>query len=224
MEKRSPSIWLHFCPHGSTSWGHACSWCCLSLIILFLRFTGYNLPLCSCTLVLMGWWWGRWRYRNVGSGAQCWWNRCSFCTYYSSGQHSSYGTSHGVHGEAFVPKMVTHDNSLDLFYSFYVNKFVDHHAFEIAFWFLSYGHYITYCYPLPLSDNKNIHRRHIDELCHLVVPNFLVSVKITRPSVQEKNSLLYMTRVSLMKISQRRKTHFSVQEEALKLSLKLLAE
>ena len=39
----------------------------------------------------------------------------------------------GVCGEAFVPKMVTPHNYLDLFYSFYVNKFVDHHSFEIAF-------------------------------------------------------------------------------------------
>jgi hypothetical protein len=39
----------------------------------------------------------------------------------------------GVSGEAFVPKTLTPDNSLDLFYSFYVNKFIDHHAFEIAF-------------------------------------------------------------------------------------------
>ena len=40
----------------------------------------------------------------------------------------------GVCGEAFVPKNLTPDNSLDLFYSFYINKFVDHHAFEIAHW------------------------------------------------------------------------------------------
>ena len=39
----------------------------------------------------------------------------------------------GVCGEAFVPKTLTPDNSLDFFYSFYVNKFIDHHAFEIVF-------------------------------------------------------------------------------------------
>jgi hypothetical protein len=39
----------------------------------------------------------------------------------------------GVSGEGFVPRTLTPDNSLDLFYSFYVNKFIDHHAFEIAF-------------------------------------------------------------------------------------------
>jgi hypothetical protein len=39
----------------------------------------------------------------------------------------------GVYGEAFVPKNLTSDNSLDFFYSFYVNKFVDHHAFKITF-------------------------------------------------------------------------------------------
>ena len=39
----------------------------------------------------------------------------------------------GMCGEAFVPKTLTPDNSLDFFHSFYVNKFVDHHAFKIAF-------------------------------------------------------------------------------------------
>ena len=39
----------------------------------------------------------------------------------------------GMCGEACVPKTLTPDNSLDFFHSFYVNKFVDHHAFEIAF-------------------------------------------------------------------------------------------
>ena len=39
----------------------------------------------------------------------------------------------GVCGEGFVPKTLTADNSLDFFDSFYVNKYVDHHAFEIAF-------------------------------------------------------------------------------------------
>ena len=39
----------------------------------------------------------------------------------------------GVCGEAFVPKTLTADNSLDFFDLFYVNKYVDHHAFEIVF-------------------------------------------------------------------------------------------
>ena len=39
----------------------------------------------------------------------------------------------GVCGEDFVPKDLSYDNSLDAFHSFYVNKFADHHAFEIAF-------------------------------------------------------------------------------------------
>ena len=39
----------------------------------------------------------------------------------------------GVCKEAFVLKTLTVDTSLDFFDSFYVNKFVDHHAFEIAF-------------------------------------------------------------------------------------------
>jgi hypothetical protein len=37
----------------------------------------------------------------------------------------SFGADH-------IPKGITADNSLDLFMAFYVNKFIDHHAFEIA--------------------------------------------------------------------------------------------
>lgn len=39
----------------------------------------------------------------------------------------------GVCREAFVLKTLTLDNCLDFFHLFYVNKFVDHHTFEIAF-------------------------------------------------------------------------------------------
>ncbi|KAF7979332.1 hypothetical protein HWV62_42747 [Athelia sp. TMB] len=39
----------------------------------------------------------------------------------------------GAYGETFVPKSITHDTSLDAFYSYYVNKFADHHSFAIAF-------------------------------------------------------------------------------------------
>ena len=39
----------------------------------------------------------------------------------------------GVCGEAYVPKTLTADNSLEFFDSFYVDKYVDHHAFEITF-------------------------------------------------------------------------------------------
>jgi hypothetical protein len=48
---------------------------------------------------------------------------------------SVVGTAHllGVFGEDFVPKDLSYNNSLDAFHSFYVNKFADHHAFEIAF-------------------------------------------------------------------------------------------
>jgi hypothetical protein len=38
----------------------------------------------------------------------------------------------GICGEDFIPRDISYDNSLDAFHSFYVNKFVDHHAFEIA--------------------------------------------------------------------------------------------
>ena len=39
----------------------------------------------------------------------------------------------GVCGETFIPKALTGDNFLDFFNSFYVNKYVDHQAFEIVF-------------------------------------------------------------------------------------------
>lgn len=39
----------------------------------------------------------------------------------------------GVYGEDFVPSEITFDISLDVFHSYFVNKFIDHHAFEIAY-------------------------------------------------------------------------------------------
>jgi hypothetical protein len=38
----------------------------------------------------------------------------------------------GVCGNDFIPKNLLSHHSLDAFSAFYVNKFVDHHAFEIA--------------------------------------------------------------------------------------------
>ena len=37
-----------------------------------------------------------------------------------------------VYGNEVVPESLTLHDSLDTFQSFYVNKFIDHHAFEIA--------------------------------------------------------------------------------------------
>ena len=39
----------------------------------------------------------------------------------------------GVYGDGLLPRGLTADNSLDSFNSYFVNKFIDHHAFEIAF-------------------------------------------------------------------------------------------
>ncbi len=39
----------------------------------------------------------------------------------------------GVAGEEFIPKRLKHSDSLDVFPSFFVNKYADHHAHEIAF-------------------------------------------------------------------------------------------
>ena len=39
----------------------------------------------------------------------------------------------GVYGKHFIPKGLSLEHSLDLFRSYHVNKFIDHHSFEIAF-------------------------------------------------------------------------------------------
>jgi hypothetical protein len=38
----------------------------------------------------------------------------------------------GVFGEAFIPKTLRFHHSLDSFKSFYINKFIDHHAFRVV--------------------------------------------------------------------------------------------
>jgi hypothetical protein len=39
----------------------------------------------------------------------------------------------GVYGNKYVPKDLTFHDSLNIFLTYYVNKFIDNHAFEIAF-------------------------------------------------------------------------------------------
>src|ERR1700722_6510078 len=39
----------------------------------------------------------------------------------------------GVYGKHFIPKGLSPEHSLDLFRSYHVNKFIDHHSFETAF-------------------------------------------------------------------------------------------
>ena len=39
----------------------------------------------------------------------------------------------GVYGDAFLPRDLTFDRSLDIFRAYYVNKYIDHHAYEIAY-------------------------------------------------------------------------------------------
>jgi hypothetical protein len=39
----------------------------------------------------------------------------------------------GVCGKDYLPRDLSLEYSLDAFYEYYVNKFIDHHAFEIAF-------------------------------------------------------------------------------------------
>ena len=37
-----------------------------------------------------------------------------------------------IFGTEFIPETLTFHDTLDSFHGFYVNRFVDHHAFEIA--------------------------------------------------------------------------------------------
>jgi len=37
-----------------------------------------------------------------------------------------------IFGQAYLPRGITYHNSLDAFTTYYVNKFIDHHAFEIT--------------------------------------------------------------------------------------------
>jgi hypothetical protein len=37
-----------------------------------------------------------------------------------------------IYGDSFIPDHITHDNSLEYFKGFYINCFIDHHAFDIA--------------------------------------------------------------------------------------------
>jgi hypothetical protein len=39
----------------------------------------------------------------------------------------------GLYGKHFIPKGLSLEHALDLFQSYHVNKFIDHHSFEIAF-------------------------------------------------------------------------------------------
>jgi hypothetical protein len=39
----------------------------------------------------------------------------------------------GVYGDTFVPQRLTLHDSLDAFDSYYVNKYIDHNAFELAY-------------------------------------------------------------------------------------------
>ena len=56
-----------------------------------------------------------------------------------------------IYRDKQAPRGAKYMDSLDIFHDFYVNKFVDHHAFEIAFWFiLILLTLITYLYYLLL--------------------------------------------------------------------------
>lgn len=39
----------------------------------------------------------------------------------------------GIYGKNMLPKTLSFAQSLDLFRTYYVNKYIDHHSFEIAF-------------------------------------------------------------------------------------------
>jgi hypothetical protein len=39
----------------------------------------------------------------------------------------------GVYWEAFLPRGLTFNRSLDIFCAYYVDEYIDHHAYEIAY-------------------------------------------------------------------------------------------
>lgn len=39
----------------------------------------------------------------------------------------------GVYGREFIPRGILPCHPLDIFHSYYVNKYIDHHAFETAY-------------------------------------------------------------------------------------------
>ncbi|KAJ6617775.1 hypothetical protein B0H10DRAFT_1796822, partial [Mycena sp. CBHHK59/15] len=39
----------------------------------------------------------------------------------------------GIYGDTFLPRHFNHPDTLDRFNAFYINKYADHHAHEIAF-------------------------------------------------------------------------------------------
>jgi hypothetical protein len=55
---------------------------------------------------------------------------------------------HGAHltpafSDEFVPRYFHHVDILDVFRSYYVNKYIDNYGFEIIFWILSYSFFIS---------------------------------------------------------------------------------
>ena len=40
----------------------------------------------------------------------------------------------GIAGDSTIPHGLLPSDALDVFKSFYINKFIDYHAFELAFW------------------------------------------------------------------------------------------
>ena len=40
----------------------------------------------------------------------------------------------GIVGESIIPHGLLPSDTLNVFKTFYINKFIDHHAFELAFW------------------------------------------------------------------------------------------
>jgi len=55
-----------------------------------------------------------------------------------------------VSGEEYISKTLSFIDTLNIITRFYVNKYADHHAFEIAFWFCldcAWGAYIYTWYP-----------------------------------------------------------------------------
>jgi len=103
--------------------------CCTSSPIPILYLPWHPMPLCSCSVVRHCWWSPVYWHRDVMEDDS---SQVTSIIHIDSivwGAHLI-----PVYGELFLPCDFSHFDSLTAFRAYYVNKFIDYHANEIAFW------------------------------------------------------------------------------------------
>ena len=118
-------------------WHHSC------VTLVFIETWRHLLPMCPCTLVLMcrqlSWQTTRmWVVKpNINPEDR---------THFASVIHLNtiFHTTHllPVYGDELVATYLSFTQSLDVFNAYYVNKYISHHAFKIAFWFFTLDPFI----------------------------------------------------------------------------------